>query len=295
MEEIKKINYHSSLNKVLEFIDHNLSAELSLALLSKIAGYSEFHFHRIFHSMMGKSVLEYVLERRYISAASRVLYDKSSTLTQIALEYGFTSSSNFSRGFKQYFKCSPSEFKRNKDRARPVEFANTVFREYHENTNYGELFLIKFISDIHGAGIAVTGLSENWDNPEIEQAFQRLFEWIRKNDLMKADLSIMGLTLDSPEVQKLSNCRYYPCVQIEQNVKGEGDIIVRTFNTEGRFVCFTIRREQENFADKFFTIADYLYGYFMPLKGLYPDNRPFVEYYKQNAGNLEITFCVPIK
>jgi AraC family transcriptional regulator len=261
MEETKKNNYYNSLNKLLEFIDLNLSGELGLNLLSKIAGYSEFHFHRIFHSVMGKSVLEYVIERKYIAAASRVLYDKSSTLTQIALDYGFTSSSSFSRGFKKYFKYSPSEYKRNKNRARPVGFANVVFKEYCENTNYNELFFIKYISDIHGAGIAVTGLSENWDNPEIEQAFQRLFEWIRKNDLMSNNLNIMGLTLDSPEVQTMSNCRYYPCVEIDQNVNCEGDIIVRTFNTEGRFVCFTIRRDKENFADRFFSIVDYLYGF----------------------------------
>lgn len=287
--------YYHSLNKVFEYIENNISSDLGLSVLSKIAGYSEFHFHRIFHSMTGKSIHDYVMERKLITAASRLLYDDVSSLTEIALDCGFSSSSCFSRGFKQYFQCSPSEYKHVKARARPVDFAKVVQRDFQPNDDYNNLFHIIKLMDIHVAGIGVVGLSEVWENPQIEQAYHRLFAWIRKNDLTNDSLKIIGVTLDTPEVQRISACRYYACAAVADPVEGEGEIVVRTFKTEGRYINFTIQRNQKNFADTFFDIADYLYGYYMPLKSLYPDNRPFVEYYEQQDGNIEITFCIPVK
>ena len=43
-----QIDYKNRINRVFEFIDKNLDADLSLNTISKIAHFSPFHFHRIF-------------------------------------------------------------------------------------------------------------------------------------------------------------------------------------------------------------------------------------------------------
>jgi hypothetical protein len=72
-------------------------------------------------------------------------------------------------------------------------------------------------------------------------------------------------------------------------------VSVRNFPTGGEYICFTIPRNRPDFTDTFFSLTDYLYGRRMIMDSLYPDNRPFVEYYRRAGEDIEITFCVPVR
>jgi AraC family transcriptional regulator len=283
--------YDQCMNQVYDYVDRNLSEDLSLGVLARVSGYSPYHFHRIFHAMTGKSVHDFVFERRLAAAAGQLLYDTAS-ITQIALEHGFMSSASFTRCFRQYFGCSPSYYRKNKLRKRPVQ---SEPKQYAPNASFDELFTVASFTDMHVAGIVCQGLSEDFQNATIEGAFQRLFIWLKHRKLAKEGLLVMGITLDTPEVLSLQDCRYFACAAVEDGVKSEGEICVRTFATKGSYICFTLERSQQDFAAHFFGLVDYLYGYFLVKRGFYPDNRPFFEFYKQRDAAVEITFCVPIK
>jgi len=47
------------MNKVIQAIENNLDTEINIYGLSKIACYSEFHFHRLFRSCIGESIYAY--------------------------------------------------------------------------------------------------------------------------------------------------------------------------------------------------------------------------------------------
>ncbi len=51
--------HHERMNKVVQYIDHNLDVEITIAELSKIACYSEYHFHRLFRAYVGESIYGY--------------------------------------------------------------------------------------------------------------------------------------------------------------------------------------------------------------------------------------------
>jgi AraC family transcriptional regulator len=280
---------------VFEFIEENLNEDLRLNALSSVSGYSEFHFHRIFHAMTGKSLSEYVRERRLAAAASRILYDNSATITDIALDCGFSSSGNFTRSFSQYFGCSPSDYRKNKERKRPLQPSDKVHMEYSPDSGMDKRFFVSDLPNLLVAGIAAQGLSPEFENKSIEEAFGRLFGWLQTRGLVKEGIEIMGITMDTPEVLPMSECRYLACAGVDESVKPEGEVFVRTVPTEGKYVCFALERTRPDFADIFFRFTDYLYGCHLPQIGYYPDNRPFFEFYRQNGPAVEITFCVPVK
>ncbi|MHA6529288.1 helix-turn-helix transcriptional regulator [Paenibacillus sp. BAC0078] len=65
------------------------------------AGFSKFHFHRIFQKYVGKSVAEFIRLRRLSSSAQLLLYSDERIL-DIALHYGFESQEAFTRALRDF-------------------------------------------------------------------------------------------------------------------------------------------------------------------------------------------------
>lgn len=103
----------SPLERVLRHIEAHLDAPLSVASLAKVAGFSPFHFARLFASQVGESPMSHVRRRRLQRAARRLNEDPPPDLVQLAFECGFESQEAFTRAFKQGLGVTPGRFKRN--------------------------------------------------------------------------------------------------------------------------------------------------------------------------------------
>jgi len=103
--------YERRLNRVLEHLWYHPDDENDLGKLAEIACFSRFHFHRIFHALVGEPVGVYVRQLRLRQAAYRLVYN-SSSVTEIALDSGFESPAAFSRAFSRLFGESPSRFRK---------------------------------------------------------------------------------------------------------------------------------------------------------------------------------------
>ena len=57
-------DYQIRINRVFEFIDANLEADVSLTTVSEVAFFSPFHFHRVFKFVTGETLNEYVTRQR---------------------------------------------------------------------------------------------------------------------------------------------------------------------------------------------------------------------------------------
>ncbi|WP_234124523.1 helix-turn-helix domain-containing protein [Clostridium hydrogenum] len=289
-----KINsYKLRIEAALEYLDNNIDSDLSLQALSKIAGFSPYHFHRIFYAITGTSLHEYVLTRKLNIAASQLLYE-TCDITKIALDSGFSTPSAFSKNFKKLFRCTPTQYKAYKERKYPVRFAKISFPEYTYDSHIDKCFYETTLSNLKTLCIGVTGLSESFENPEIEKAYHEIFYWLKKNPL-NSEIKICGITVDTPEVQALDSCKYYACAAVKDYVFTD-TLTFRTFKTSGQYICCKMNRNQKNFAEIFFKYMRYLYGFYLVQHQLLPDFRPFVEFYGADANNnITITFCVPVK
>ncbi len=106
--------YISRINCVLDYIEMNLHEQLSLEKVAEVAHFSPYHFHRIFSAMMGEPLNRFIQRLRVEKAATSLRAYPSQSVTQIALSCGFGSSASFARAFKEYYKISASEWRRQK-------------------------------------------------------------------------------------------------------------------------------------------------------------------------------------
>ncbi|MBE5962285.1 MAG: helix-turn-helix domain-containing protein [Lachnospiraceae bacterium] len=107
---VKQKEYIDKFNKIIDYIDHNYTEDLTLDRIADIAGFSKFHFSRLFKQFADTSFYDYLNLRR-IKCAETLLLNPDLAITEVALQSGFSSISTFNRVFKTLKKCTPSEFK----------------------------------------------------------------------------------------------------------------------------------------------------------------------------------------
>jgi AraC family transcriptional regulator len=96
------------MNNVLDYIENSLEQEIDYKQLAKIACCSEFHFSRMFASITGVSLSEYIRRRRLTLAAFE-LQKSDIRILEIANKYGYESADSFSRTFQKTHGIKPSE------------------------------------------------------------------------------------------------------------------------------------------------------------------------------------------
>ncbi|MEQ8179380.1 MAG: AraC family transcriptional regulator [Amphiplicatus sp.] len=101
---------HKRLKRVLDFVEANLSADISLDDLAAEAFLSPFHFARLFKLATGLTPHRYVTERR-IQAAKERLARSHLSLVDIALDTGFGSQANFNRVFRKATGLTPGQYR----------------------------------------------------------------------------------------------------------------------------------------------------------------------------------------
>ena len=95
------------LNQVVDYIENHLDNDLSLEIISKYAGVSDYHFRQIFFYLSGVTLSEYVKNRRLSEASMDLLHGKK--VTDVALKYGYQSIDGFTRAFKKWSGILPSD------------------------------------------------------------------------------------------------------------------------------------------------------------------------------------------
>lgn len=103
--------YINSIKKALNYIENNLQEDIDLSAIAKEAGYSLYHFHRIFKGIVGDSMKDYVRKRRFTEAAKELVYTNKS-IVEIGIKYGYESREGFSRAFEKVYGRNPSEVRR---------------------------------------------------------------------------------------------------------------------------------------------------------------------------------------
>lgn len=122
--------YEGEIQRIVDEIETRLGEDLRFADVAKLSCFSEFHFHRVFESMVGVPVMEYVRKRRLVLAARLVAYTDDKLL-DIALNCGFGTPESFIRAFRKLYGMTPGEYRRRGIRAPAYAKANVLQRRYN--------------------------------------------------------------------------------------------------------------------------------------------------------------------
>ncbi|AJH01041.1 hypothetical protein LF65_04504 [Clostridium beijerinckii] len=107
------MNHEACIKKSIEYIENNLNKKIQLKELADKAFLSKYHFHRVFHSVVGEPVAEYIRKKRLEEAANELLTTENKII-DIALKYQFSNQESFTKAFKKLYGIPPKEFRKNK-------------------------------------------------------------------------------------------------------------------------------------------------------------------------------------
>ena len=107
---VKRREYFEKLNTVIDYIGENYAYDITLEDAASYSGFSKFHFSRLFKEYMGCTFYDYLINQR-IKATEVLLTRDDLSITDIALQSGFSSISTFNRTFKLKKGCTPGEYR----------------------------------------------------------------------------------------------------------------------------------------------------------------------------------------
>lgn len=103
-------NYAERFEAVFDYLDRHFAEDLTLEDAAAVAGFSKFHFSRTFKQLSGCNFYEYLCHRR-IKTSEALLMKQGLSISQIALQSGFSSVSTFNRTFKKLKGCTPTQYR----------------------------------------------------------------------------------------------------------------------------------------------------------------------------------------
>ena len=106
----KQKEYLDRFLSICNYIDEHCTEDLSLDQVAKTAGFSKYHFTRLFKQFTNTTYYKY-LNRKRIDHAMLLLSDPDIPVTEAALQSGFSSLSTFLRVFRSVKQCTPTEFR----------------------------------------------------------------------------------------------------------------------------------------------------------------------------------------
>jgi AraC family transcriptional regulator len=146
--------YVGVINEAVDYIEGNIGEKLSLGVLSQRFRISDFHFNRMFKTVAGITMKQYILGRK-LTKALALLSETNQSVIGIAMDLGFEYPEVFSRSFKKQFGISPAQYR---DRSPVLEGISKVCMIERDIINYRGVLALKgncmFIDEFSLAGVS---------------------------------------------------------------------------------------------------------------------------------------------
>ena len=115
------------IQKSLDYIEDHLQTDITAAELAEMAGFSLFHYYRLFQQATGLPVMQYILRRRLLHGVYAM--KQGSSKIDAALAYGFDTYAGFYKAFCREFGPTPSDFLESSRARRPYRI--DITKEEH--------------------------------------------------------------------------------------------------------------------------------------------------------------------
>jgi len=194
--------YCESVFKAIIYIQNNIEENIDLSDISKEAGYSLHHFHRIFKQIIGESLKSYIRRIRLENAAFR-LQIQNNSIIDIALDSGFYTHETFSKAFNKYFGELPSKYN-NKVSLYNDSNITSIKKVYFK----GRSCLFKRHTGVYSKSGTPYEKNSLWHSILLQSDLKS------KNVL---DYELFGISHDDPSITKEKNIRYDACIAVKND------------------------------------------------------------------------------
>jgi len=315
-------DYIQRINCVMDYIDRHLGEAMTLEALASVAGFSPYHFHRIFAAMVGETLFGFIGRLRLERSLGLLYGDPYRPVTDVALACGFSSPAAFSRAFSARYGMSPSRWRkerleksntgkeesslyqvlRNRGNA---EVSHLVYDEYMRN------FIVRRDSMKLNPEAKVVNRSETTvayirhigpyagDAKLFEGLYARLYQWAKPRGLVDMEhpekCAEIIIYHDDPSVTEPEKLRVSAGIVVPADTEVSGEVGKLTIPpgdyVEARFII-----GPEDFGEAWGWVC----GTWLPASGYQPGDGMCFEQYAHGSGaekegKFDVTICLPVK
>jgi AraC family transcriptional regulator len=310
--------YRARINRVMDHIEKNISGELPLESLARVANFSMYHFHRIFTAMTGEPLSRFIQRIRVEKAANLLAASPKMSITEIAYACGFSGSAAFARSFRDYFGMSATawralpEKEKSKIRKTGSKAGKTKSKGGKDITASSGYLQDNQITErrnrmLKKLNVAVKDLPETpvayvrhigpyqGDGALFEKLIGKLCSWAGPRGLLNGKAQMLAVYHDNPEITDGDKLRLSMCLTVPEGTKVDGEIGTMKLQG-GKYAVASFELAE----DEYQAAWDALYGDWMPESGYQPDDGPCFELYKNDPathpqGKCLVDICVPVK
>lgn len=271
------------VDESIDYIMEHLGDGLSLDDLAAHFYISKYHFDRIFKEETGESIYVFIKRCKIDQSAIDIKLNPEKAITEIGLDYGY-SSSNFSSVFRKQHATSPTGFKRSSsDKSMTVPFDPERVVHFKTAEEYDACIEVQERNDLFVLYERYMG-----DYKEIEANWYRFLD--RYKDFLSEKTVLAERFFNDPSVTGPSQCICDICMSVEED-QGLDNVL---WLKGGRWAVYP-------FDGKIKDIYEALQGVFsvwLPQSGYKMRERYGLNFYRQidqENHRVLMDLCIPIE
>ena len=286
MENNNAVICSAVINQAISFIFEHLNEEITVDDVAKHCCYSKYHLMRMFKEDTDEAIYQFMKRIRLERSAWRLKVEKWRSITEIGIDYGY-SSSNFATAFKKHLNMSPIDYRRKSEQiVQQSSFSHGISFDELEHTE--NLLTIEWLNSFLVVYERKKGnyhnMSEEWC------AFIKKYEKLASPDTVYVDC-----TIDDPSITDENSCMYELCQTISPNhpvLKENIGIFTHSFEG-GKYAVYHFK----GFPQFMFMVYQEVFCRWLSRTGNQIDERPIFDIYRnvRSDGYMEIDICFPLK
>jgi len=282
-------DYIMSINQALNYIYHNIDEPLTAEEIADQCCFSKYHFNRKFKSIVGENIYSFIKKVKLESAAFRLRAERNKSITEIALEAGY-SPSNFASAFKQYFGVSASMYRELNKIPYKDAFADVTrhIKDLQKNAHIFDSIDKKIaIKRLPGMAVVYKRAICNYQR-DLKSAWGDFCIDMEKR--YNGDLStFIGISYDDPITTDEERCIYDMCMVVDDPHGADVQWIV-----PGLYACYKFY----DTIDRLILAFNEIFILWLPFCKYKLDNRFSLEIYQSafdENEKIRLEICIPIQ
>ncbi|MFD2169998.1 AraC family transcriptional regulator [Tumebacillus lipolyticus] len=275
-------DYQQRIDRVIQYIEDNLSHPINLERLAEVSNFSKYHFARIFTHTVGISPVSFVNLKR-LERSIDYLTKTDKTILEISALCGFDSISTFNTAFKKHFNLTPRAVRDDLKDSNILRQVSKKQEEFSSPLRYDQSEKKSFMRRVWDMNITIKELPAYevayfrhvGSYMETYRAWQKLGAFSAQHKLYPPEQHFIGISLDDPSSVDEYACRYDACITIPPEFDREGHEEVQFKTLPGGL--FALYQFYDTI-DKFGIIYQSLFGQWLPNSEYDADDRPCLEF-----------------
>lgn len=290
LSNIEKIRLSQNL------LEKNLDQSLDLKKIAQASFLSTYHFHRMFHSLVGMTPRAY-FEKLKLERSAFLLTVTNLSIADIAWELSYENPESYARSFKKMFQMTPSQFRKQNSRIEKEEISNSDNKFIRKNSNNS--LSVKFKPKILSKKIAMYYRYVGpWEKSH--KIWRKLIDSCLQIGVFHQHSELFGIWYDDPMLVGKENQRYDLGIFLTE-AKFDKNLLREKFgfqftNLNGNYISYSYSGDFSNLEIAYLEF----YKWLAENSKLKIANKPCIEIYKKfppfySQKDSEVDILIPIQ